>query len=648
MSQSCPDLLAWSPQVPFLLKSKKHIDQIFLSSFAISSFGALESAIFVLVGLRRRQPFFVVGLLPTIASVRRSPSSTTNDRVHHQRIKVDLRRPPPTIASVLRPFVTRSSRVLIAIFRRFFTRSCRRSSVSWSSSTTNTEPTVEMTNPKEIEIRFHEVPNPIYCKLEYHHNDTVIIEFRMNSNLRRALHIKSFYQSHPTERINHQNRLLLTALVIVKFAMAMALKPNTFHLLQSHKPTNPNSRLLNSSFGPRRIFISSSYNPNFSSSSSTSCSSSVEALDEARRLSHQFDPKIPLQEALTPPSSWYTHPCFLSLEFDRVFFRGWQAVGCTDQIKESGSFFTGRLGNVEYVVCRGDNGDVHAFHNVCRHHASLLAFGSGQKSCFVCPYHGWTYGLDGALLKATRITGIQNFNVNEYGLKPLKVAIWGPFVLLNMEQSFPQQGAGGKAVANEWLGSSSEILSTNGVDSSLSYVCRREYTIECNWKVFCDNYLDGGYHVPYAHKGLASGLKLDSYSTTVFEKVSIQRCGGGSVETEDKIDRLGSEALYAFIYPNFMINRYGPWMDTNLVLPLGPRKCQVIFDYFLDASLKDDKAFIERSLKESERVQMEDIVLSESVQKGLESPAYSTGRYAPSVEKAMHHFHCLLYENLTN
>ncbi|KAI8528562.1 hypothetical protein RHMOL_Rhmol12G0158000 [Rhododendron molle] len=130
------------------------------------------------------------------STVRRSPSSTTNDRVHHQRIKVDLRRPPPTIASVLRPFVTRSSRVLITILRQFFTRSCRRSSVSWLSSTTNTEPTVEMTNPKEIGICFHEVSNPIYCKLEYHHNDTVIMEFRMNSNLRRALRIKSFYQRY--------------------------------------------------------------------------------------------------------------------------------------------------------------------------------------------------------------------------------------------------------------------------------------------------------------------------------------------------------------------------------------------------------------------------------------------------------------------
>ncbi|KAM7473531.1 hypothetical protein LguiB_020774 [Lonicera macranthoides] len=365
-------------------------------------------------------------------------------------------------------------------------------------------------------------------------------------------------------------------------------------------------------------------------------------------LVDEFDPKIPIEKALTPPSSWYTHPSFLSLELDRLFYRGWQAVGYTEQIKDARDYFTSRLGNVEYVVCRDDNGEVNAFHNVCRHHASLIAFESGKKLCFVCPYHGWTYGLDGALLKATRLTGIKNFNVNEFGLVPLKVAIWGPFVLLNLEKDVVPQPESDNVVGNEWLGSSSEILSTNGVDSSLSYLCRREYTIECNWKVFCDNYLDGGYHVPYAHKGLASGLKLDSYSTTIFEKVSIQGCDVGQVGSQDDYDRLGSNALYAFVYPNFMINRYGPWMDTNLVLPLGHRKCLVIFDYFLDASLKDDQAFIENSLKDSEKVQMEDIKLCEAVQRGLESPAYCSGRYAPSVEKAMHHFHCLLYENLIN
>ncbi|XP_027184128.1 choline monooxygenase, chloroplastic [Coffea eugenioides] len=370
---------------------------------------------------------------------------------------------------------------------------------------------------------------------------------------------------------------------------------------------------------------------------------------EAQTLIQQFNPQIPIEEALTPPSSWYTDPSFHSLELQQVFYRGWQAVGYTQQIKDPHQYFTGRLGNVEYVVCRDGNGKLHAFHNVCRHHASLLASGSGQKSCFVCPYHGWTYGLDGTLLKANRISGIKNFRVHEMGLVPLRVAIWGPFVLLNFEtENLLQQESQSNIVGDEWLGSSSELLSTRINDSSLKFLCRHEYTINCNWKVFCDNYLDGGYHVPYAHKGLASGLKLESYSSIVYEKVSIQKCDGDATESAPDFDRLGSKALYAFIYPNFMVNRYGPWMDTNLVVPLGPRKCQVIFDYFLDTSLKDDHDFVERSLKESEKVQVEDIILCESVQRGIESPAYCCGRYAPTVEKPMHHFHCLLYENLCN
>ncbi|KAI3929193.1 hypothetical protein MKX01_006429 [Papaver californicum] len=134
-----------------------------------------------------------------------------------------------------------------------------------------------------------------------------------------------------------------------------------------------------------------------------------------QKLVKEFNPHTPLEKALTPPSSWYTDSPFLSLEFDRVFYRGWQAVGYTEQIKNPRDFFTGRLGSVQFVICRDTNGKIQAFHNVCRHHASLLASGSGQKSCFVCPYHGWSYGLDGVLLKATRISGIQDFNVNELG-----------------------------------------------------------------------------------------------------------------------------------------------------------------------------------------------------------------------------------------
>ncbi|XP_060172102.1 choline monooxygenase, chloroplastic isoform X1 [Lycium barbarum] len=427
--------------------------------------------------------------------------------------------------------------------------------------------------------------------------------------------------------------------------MALLQQLSSFHQFKKPKLCCPLTPLKNQIFTyfikPRKHLSS------FQVSSSLDYSNNH---NYTKKLVQEFDPNIPIEEAVTPPSSWYTDTSFYTHELNQVFFKGWQVVGYSEQIKEPSQYFTGRLGNVEYVVCRDDGGKIYAFHNVCRHHATLLASGSGKSSCFVCPYHGWTYGLDGALLKATRITGIKNFKVNEMGLVPMRVAVWGPFILLNFENgALSEQESDFDLVGNEWLGSSSQILADGGVDSSLSFLCRREYTVECNWKVFCDNYLDGGYHVPYAHKDLASGLTLDSYSTTILEKVSIQRCETGSAERDDQeFDRLGSKALYAFVYPNFMINRYGPWMDTNLVLPQGPRKCLVIFDYFLDASLKGDESFIAQSLQDSETVQIEDIKLCEAVQRGLESPAYRTGRYAPQVEKAMHHFHSLLYENLHN
>ncbi|KVI11819.1 Aromatic-ring-hydroxylating dioxygenase, alpha subunit [Cynara cardunculus var. scolymus] len=389
--------------------------------------------------------------------------------------------------------------------------------------------------------------------------------------------------------------------------MMMMMKPIGFQFSDLKKLRNPypNSPLIRRSHEPNHGLLQMSQ-------------------DLDRSLVHEFNPSIPIQEALTPPSSWYTCASFLSLELNQVFFKGWQAVGCTHQIQEANSFFTGRLGNVEYVVCRDENGELRAFHNVCRHHASLLAYGSGKGSCFVCPYHGWTYGLDGRLLKATRITGIKNFNVKEFGLVPVRVAIWGPFILLNLERKgFDQQNCDDN-VGMEWLGSTSEILSTNGVDTSLSYLRRREYTIECNWKVW---FLNSISHLMVVIMSL-SHIKI----------------------LHQVLSSTPIPPPYAPYYLNLRLPYlhfvYGPWMDTNLVLPLGPRRCKVIFDYFLDASLKDDEAFVAKSLEDSEQVQMEDIMLCESVQRGLESPAYDNGRYAPMVEKAMHHFHSLLHQHL--
>ncbi|XP_057529601.1 choline monooxygenase, chloroplastic [Amaranthus tricolor] len=360
-----------------------------------------------------------------------------------------------------------------------------------------------------------------------------------------------------------------------------------------------------------------------------------------KRIIHEFDPKVPAEDGFTPPSTWYTDPSLYSHELDRIFYKGWQVAGYSDQIKEPNQYFTGSLGNVEYLVCRDGQGKVHAFHNVCTHRASILACGTGKKSCFVCPYHGWVFGLDGSLMKATK-TENQVFDPQELGLVTLKVAIWGPFVLISLDRSGSE---GTEDVGKEWIGSCAEEVKKHAFDASLQFINRSEFPMESNWKVFCDNYLDSAYHVPYAHKYYAAELDFDTYKTDLLEKVVIQRVASSS-NKPNGFDRLGSEAFYAFIYPNFAVERYGPWMTTMHIVPLGPRKCKLVVDYYLDKSMMNDKPYIEKSIKINDNVQKEDVVLCESVQRGLETPAYRSGRYVMPIEKGIHHFHCWLHQTL--
>jgi choline monooxygenase len=188
-----------------------------------------------------------------------------------------------------------------------------------------------------------------------------------------------------------------------------------------------------------------------------------------------------------------------------------------------------------------------------------------------------------------------------------------------------------------------EILQSSQY-GNLQFVKRLEYNLNCNWKVFVDNYLDGGMHVKYAHPNLAANLDLKSYSTEVHDKYSVQRA---SAAIEEGQVRVKGRADYVYVYPNLMINRYGDWMDTNLVIPLNSSQCVVRMDYYLEQNKVEQKEWIEESLVQSDQVQKEDIWLCETVQKGLESTAYSVGRYAPTVEHGMHDFHKTLFRELS-
>jgi len=209
----------------------------------------------------------------------------------------------------------------------------------------------------------------------------------------------------------------------------------------------------------------------------------------------------------------------------------------------------------------------------------------------------------------------------------------------------------------------------------LEYMCTRHYKVKSNWKVYVDNYLDGGYHVPVLHKSLTAQLDPSQYTTTVYRRWSLQSCQGTNDKNQEKLlqERVGKQgAHYAFVYPNFMINRYGNIMDTNWffhpyeafivdqnieasisptlsAFPLSVDETLVQFDYFmlkeeqdLEAKEKELPASLQASIKISDDIQQEDAWVSELVQQGLNSRAYNVGRYAPQMETAAYAFHQLL------
>lgn len=355
-----------------------------------------------------------------------------------------------------------------------------------------------------------------------------------------------------------------------------------------------------------------------------------------------FDPDLPIEEAWLPPSSWYTSPDVYETERQTVFKENWLIGARDDQLRAGGDYVAGILAHEPYVVVRDKDKQLGAFFNVCRHHAAQVAIGAGNAESLVCPYHGWTYGLNGQLLRAPELGGVRDFDRTCFGLTPMQVAQWGPFVFVSMGNQ-PRPLAVDLAELDQRL---------RAMDvANLVFIARRSYVIKCNWKVYVDNYLDGGYHVSYLHRGLAGQLDLDSYRTEVFERYSIQSGAGatnnsGGVEGSDFAERIGSRVLYAWIYPNLMINRYGPFMDTNWVLPRGHNETEVVFDYYLQKEIAEDKVFIDKSLAASDVVQQEDIDICESVQRGLESSSYDKGRYSVKREMGEYHFHRLLSADL--
>src|SRR5690349_6834811 len=217
-----------------------------------------------------------------------------------------------------------------------------------------------------------------------------------------------------------------------------------------------------------------------------------------------YDEGAPLDHAYTIPASWYVDERVAELERQKVFGQTWQAVGRAEQLQQPGSFVTTELAGEPLIVVRGNDGQLRAFYNVCRHHAAaVVTEEQGSAGIFRCPYHGWSYGLDGALKGAPEFEGVCGFDRAQNGLVPTLCEQWEQFVFVNLDPN--------AAPLTNFLGELVRRITPLNI-SALHFFERRTYTLQCNWKVFVDNYLDGGYHVPHLHKALNSVLDYKQYT----------------------------------------------------------------------------------------------------------------------------------------
>ncbi|MCE5233931.1 MAG: SRPBCC family protein [Mizugakiibacter sp.] len=335
-----------------------------------------------------------------------------------------------------------------------------------------------------------------------------------------------------------------------------------------------------------------------------------------------------LDRAHALPARYYAGDTALAMERRAVFARSWQLVAHREQLAEPGDHVVEQIAGVPVLLVRGQDGALRAFPNVCRHRAGPLALCNGKGArALHCKYHGWTYTLEGRLRSAPEMEGACDFRVEDIRLPPLRVHEWQGLVFVALHEDVP-------AFEKVYAGIAERIAP---IDLAAMRFHRRDsYDIACNWKVYVDNFLEG-YHLPHVHPGLSKVLDYRAYDTELFPWHSLQ-----SSPLRNSADLYGDgRAYYYFVYPNVMLNIMPGRLQTNRILPLGPERCRVEFDYYY---AQDDaaQARIAADASFSDEVQSEDIAICEAVQKGLASGFYDAGRLCPKRESGVWHFHNLL------
>lgn len=361
-----------------------------------------------------------------------------------------------------------------------------------------------------------------------------------------------------------------------------------------------------------------------------------------QRLSQGFDFDRPARSH-SIHADCYRQPKFLRVEQAQVFHKSWQFLCHEEKLREPGSYVAADVQGQSIFACRDGSGELRAFYNVCKHRGHELLFGEGVAKSIICPYHAWVYSLGGQLINVRREEYIENFDKKDVCLDAVRVEVFCHLVFINLDpQATPLAEQSGE-LANEIMSYAPDL-------AGLTFAHRLTYNIKANWKSVVDNFLEC-YHCPVAHKDFCSLVEMDTYKVKTHGIYSshMAKAGRGDNNAYSVGDASVTDHAVWFLWPNITLMRY-PGRGNFMVwrfYPDGPESTYEVFDFFL-ASAEPNEAEVEAIKFIDEVLQPEDIGLVESVQRGMQTPAFNRGRYMVDPagsglsEHAVHHFHKLL------
>lgn len=324
------------------------------------------------------------------------------------------------------------------------------------------------------------------------------------------------------------------------------------------------------------------------------------------------------ENAWTLPAPFYTQQSVFEFEKEKVFANAWICVAHRSELAEPNDYVTREIIGESIVVLRDREGELRAFYNVCPHRGHQLLQGSGRtKNVITCPYHAWTFKLDGELALARNCDNVNNFDKDKASLVPLKVEEYAGFVFINMN---PKAGS----VEDQLPGLQARLRAACPVIAQLQLGARFVTQTPANWKSIVDNYMEC-YHCGPAHPSFADSVQVDKYTHTLHENWSIQFGLAKSSEKSFKVDASVKDPSFAgfWAWPCTMFN-VPPGADFMTVIYEFPASAEITLQhydlYFLNKELTEEQQTLVDWYRDVFRP--EDLRLVESVQKGLKSRGY--------------------------